>query len=153
MHAMISHQDQTWRKLMKNLLLSVWLLTLDRNSISLKFTSRKSTFWQRSVCHLSLITSVRHTTTRVTCRVDYSTLRLDMCKPSWGPTNREKVWRILPLTWPLTVFRTFKNSNFEKSWFRWPRQGFDEHSEFETHKRSGTMSRCAEMSGTWSEVL
>ena len=152
-YEMISHQDQAWRELMKNLLLSVWLLIFDRNSISLKFIPRKSTFRQKVLSLLSLTPSGKYITARVTCRVDYSTLRLDMDKPSWGPTNRETVRRNLPLIWPLTVFRVFKNTNFEKSWFRWPRQGFDEYSGFETHNRSGTVSRCAEMPGTWSGVL
>ena len=125
-YEMISHQDQAWRKLMKNLLLSVWLLILDRNSISLKFIPRKSIFWVKVVLLLSIYPSGQYITIRVTPRVDYSTLRLDMDKPLWGPTNREKVWRILPLIWPLTVFKIFKNSNFEKSWFRWSRQGFEE---------------------------
>ena len=94
---MISHQRQARRKLMKNLLLSVWLLILDRNSISLKFIPRKSIFWGKVVLLLSIYPSGQYITIRVTPRVDYSTLRLDMDKPLWGPTNREKVRRILPL--------------------------------------------------------
>ena len=76
---------------MKNLLLSVWLLILDRNSISLKFIPRKSIFWVKVVLLLSIYPSGQYITIRVTPRVDYSTLRLDMDKPLWGPTNREKV--------------------------------------------------------------
>ena len=71
----------------------------------------------------------------------------------WGPTNRETIRRILPLIWPLTVFWIFKNSNYEKPWFWWPRQGDDEYSEFDVFKRSRVMNRCAGMSGTWSGVL
>ena len=89
----------------------------------------------------------------MTCTVYISTLRVDMDKPSWGPTNRETKWRNLPLIWPLTVFWIFKNSNYEKSWFWWPRQGDNEHSHFEASKRSGAMSRCGKMSETWSEVI
>lgn len=40
-----------------------------------------------------------------------STLRVDIDKPYWGPINQERIWGILPLTWPLTVFWIFKYSN------------------------------------------
>ena len=89
----------------------------------------------------------------VTFRVDCSTLRVDIDKPSWDPINQETIQGILPLRWPLTVFWIFKNSNFEKSWIWWPRQGIRELSEFEACKRSGVMRWCEQMSGTCSEVL
>ena len=89
----------------------------------------------------------------VTCRVTCSTLRVVMDKPSWGPINRETIERILPLIWPLTVLKEFKNSNLEKPWICWPRQHIHENSVFKRPNRSGVMRTCGRMSGTWSEVV
>ena len=88
-----------------------------------------------------------------TSPVDFSTHSRYMDIPSWCPDNWETLQRFFRWNGFVTTPVPFYSNFHRKSRFWWSRQGDDKYSQFEASRRSGVMSRCGKMSGTWSEVV
>ena len=88
-----------------------------------------------------------------TSPVDSWTYNGYMDKPSWCPTNWETLQQFYRWNGFVTTPVPF-NINFPKNRdFEWSRWEYDRYSRFEGFRRSRAMSRCGQMSETWSEVI
>ena len=136
--------------------LMIFDVFIDTQSQSKNVGISRTEFWTfvlKSVPLLSLTPSTRGIDIWSTSKVDFSTYNRYMDKPYWCPTNRETFQKKLPLHEFVTTPVTFnciltKNHDFDDL-----AKDLVNILNLMCLKRFGVISKCAEMSGTWSGVL
>ena len=88
-----------------------------------------------------------------TSPVDFSTHSRYMDIPSWCPDNWETLQRFFRWNGFVTTPSSFMSIFPKIMIFEWSRRDHGGYSRFEAFSRSRAMSRCGQMSETWSEVV